>query len=146
MIPIFFFMLCIWSGSGDMDCSFEWEIIPVTEVRDQWTIYNEKEVPGNLGGFTLDEERRIFASDMVSLMHEIKHAICILQNQDPTLKELCHFKVDMDYTVQATHEAQSTPKPPLYTEQYAFENGLPLPNFYNMTQKDYDALVARNFK
>lgn len=114
MTPIFFFFnLCI-AIAGAEDCSFEWQILPQEEIQRIYTGDRE----GDVGGFV--DGNKIFASSIKILIHERKHVVCILENTDETLRDLCHFRVDMEYIVQGHHEIDETPEPPTISEKMKY--------------------------
>ena len=92
MTPLIFFILCL-NNAGVQDCNYEWEILPINEVQGLYGM------EGNIGGF--QRENKIYAVNIEILLHEIKHLDCN-HISDATLRELCHFGVDTEYSVQGT--------------------------------------------
>jgi len=83
--------------------------------------------------------------------HEAEYDSCELNRVTELDKLFCNIIVDMNVEWRINYDPRASMgfvsvSNPKYTERYAFENNLPLPNFYNMTQADYEELKARNFK
>jgi len=120
MTPIFFFFsLCIPFAGSD-DCSFEWELLPLEEIQTKYVEYGGKRDPLTVNGFTVDSERKLFATTIPILIHEIEHAYCILENKELVERGFCHFRVDSIYLVQGSHDVAPTPEPPTISQKLRY--------------------------
>ena len=86
-----FFILCLSHG-GEQDCNYTWEILPLDELQ---ALYGKD---GDTGGF--QRGNHIYAVNVKILLHEIKHLECQYYHSDVTLRYLCNYDVDTEYTVQ----------------------------------------------
>lgn len=127
MTPLLFLFstLCIISN-GEQDCSFQWtEIEDRVEFEEQYELYkgDSNLDSERVGAFTVTSERKIFyfETNMNTVVHEIDHAKCIIENKNLSLRELCHVTLDTkDQASKSTHEIDETPTPPIVSNKMAF--------------------------
>ena len=128
MTPLFFLFstLCVISN-GEQDCSFEWtQITDRAEFEEQYELYkgDSNLDSERVGAFTVTSERKVFyfGINMKTIVHEIDHAKCIIENKNLELRELCHHTLDMlDQSEKSTHTIDETPTPPERTEKDKFQ-------------------------
>jgi len=120
MTPIFFFFTLCIPFAGSEDCTFEWEILPLDEIQDLYVFYEGKLDHTKVGGFTVASERKLFASSLPILLHEIEHAYCILENKELVERQFCNFRVDSFHLVQGSHDVDPTPTPPIISEKLRY--------------------------
>lgn len=132
MIAFFlFFPMCLIVGA-DVDCSFEWTVIDDRQTfEDTYNLYTTSNLDAErIGAFTIDSERRIFYynADVGTIVHEAKHALCILNNEDLAERNYCHAQVDIDDIAEKStrpyHECPiiTCNSPPEFSAKMAYHN------------------------
>jgi hypothetical protein len=119
-------------SSGEENCDFKWKQIQDDGEFEARNIFETtywmlggKDDPTTVQAFTVGEPINavyFYNTDIEVIVHEIEHVKCILENKDETLRELCHFRIDMDYTVQGTRPQVLTPESPIISEKMKYTN------------------------
>lgn len=100
MITTTFFLflpLCIILSTGE-NCDYQWTQIQDRELFEQtYEMYNGNLDPARVGAFIVQSEKKIFyyQIDTRTILHEIEHAKCHLENKNLTDREYCHVRLDM---------------------------------------------------
>jgi len=101
MTPLLFIFLplCIVSNGVENCDSFEWTVIyDRAEYEQTYIDMGGKQDPKLSGAFTDPKTNKIVynRTDMQTIVHEIEHAKCIMENYNKTDRDYCHVRLDME--------------------------------------------------